>query len=234
MKLEGRKRDIFDLLCEKKRISVSELSKLLYVCEMTIRRDLAEMEKQGLIKRYRGGAIYIEGDDLPISRRLYLSEDEKIDLAKKAEKYLLDNITVYIDSSSTCHYIIPHIKKFNYIKIVTNSVNALLSAAKLHIPCFLIGGEYYEKDMCFVGSVSERYAENINVDVAFFTARGLSDDGVISDPDLSQTMVRNSIMKNAKKNIFLFEKEKLGKKYLHTLCHINAVDGIIFSDKSEC
>lgn len=103
--------DIFDILCEKKRVSVSELSKLLYVCEMTVRRDLSEMEKQGLIKRYRGGAIYIEGTELPISRRMYLSEDEKRILAKKAEIYLADNTIVYIDGSSTCHYIIPHIKK---------------------------------------------------------------------------------------------------------------------------
>lgn len=230
MKLEGRKKDIFDILCEKKRISVSELSMLLYVCEMTIRRDLSEMEKQGLIKRYRGGAIYIEGTELPVSIRMYLSEDEKRILAKKAEIYLSDNTNVYIDSSSTCQYIIPHLKKYSNIKIVTNSINALLSAAKLHIPCFLIGGEYYEQDMCFMGSVSERYAENINVDTAFFTTRGLSTDGIISDPDLAQTMVRYSIMKNAKKNIFLFEKEKIGKKYFHTLCRADSVDGIILAD----
>ena len=230
MKLEGRKKDIFDILCEKKRISVSELSKMLYVCEMTIRRDLSEMEKEGLIKRYRGGAIYIEGTELPITRRMYLSEEEKRILAKKAEIYLADNTTVFIDSSSTCHYIIPHIKKFNNIKIVTNSINALLSAAKLHIPCFLIGGEYYEQDMCFVGSLSEQYAKNINVDTAFFTTKGLSKDGIISDTDLGQTMVRYSIMKNANKSIFLFEKEKIGKKYLHTLCRADTVDSIILSD----
>ena len=230
MKLEGRKKDIFDILCEKKRISVSELSRMLYVCEMTVRRDLSEMEKQGLIKRYRGGAIYSEGTELPISIRMYLSEDEKRVLAKKAEIYLSDNTTVYIDSSSTCQYIIPHLKKYSNIKIVTNSINALLSAAKLHIPCFLNGGEYYEQDMCFIGSVSERYAENINVDTAFFTTGGLSTDGIISDPDLAQTMVKYSIMKNAKKNIFLFEKEKIGKKYLHTLCRADSVDGIILAD----
>ena len=230
MKLEGRKKDIFDILCEKKRASVSELSKILYVCEMTVRRDLSEMEKQGLLKRYRGGAIYIEGNELPISRRMYLSGDEKRMLAKKAELYLADDITVYIDSSSTCHYIIPHLKKFNNIKIVTNSINALTSAAKLHIPCFLIGGDYYEQDMCFVGSASVQCAENINVDVAFFTTKGLSQDGIISDPDLCQTAVRYSIMKNAKKSIFLFEKEKIGKKYFHTLCRADSVDGIILAD----
>lgn len=233
MKLEGRKKDIFDILCEKKRVSVAQLSKLLYVCEMTVRRDLTELEKQGFIKRYRGGAVYIEGAELPVAGRMYLSIDEKRMLAKKSETYLADNLTVYIDSSSTCHYIIPHLKKFNNIKIITNSLNAVLSAAKLHIPCFLIGGEYYEQDMCFVGSVSERYAEQINVDIAFFTAKGLSDDGIISDPDINQTMVRSLIMKNAEKNIFLFEKEKLGKKYLHTLCSVDAVYKIITSDDND-
>ena len=229
MKLEGRKKDIFDILCEKKRISVSELSKTLYVCEMTIRRDLSEMEKQGLIKRYRGGAIFIDRNEFPISRRMYLGEDEKRILAQKSTIYLADNMNIYIDSSSTCHYIIPHIKKFRNIKIFTNSINALMLVAKLHIPCHLIGGDYYEQDMCFVGSISERYAENINVDLAFFSAKGISNDGIISDPDIRQTMVRYSIMKNAKKIIFLFEKEKIGKKYLHTLCRADDVD-IIISD----
>lgn len=233
MKLEGRKRDIFDMLCEKKRMSVSELSKTLYVCEMTIRRDLAEMEKQGILKRYRGGAVLTDDKELPVSQRMYLGEEEKRALGKRAAKYLSDNINVYIDGSSTCQFIIPHIKKFSNVKIITNSVKTLLIAAKLHIPCFLIGGEYYEQDMCLVGSVSERYAEKINVDAAFFTTKGLSEDGIISDSDLEQTMVRYIIMKNSKKNIFLFEKAKLGKKYLHTLCHRDFADDVIITDSKN-
>lgn len=52
--------------------------------------------------------------------------------------------------------------------IITNSLNALQTSSKLQIPCILIGGEYYEKDMCFVGSIAEQYAEQFNIDVAFF------------------------------------------------------------------
>lgn len=231
MTLTGRKKEIFDILCVKQRMSVSELSKMLFVSEMTIRRDLAEMEKQGFLRRYRGGAIINqEINEMPVYQRMFCKEEEKKQLSKKVEKYLSNNMNVYIDSSSTCQFIIPHIKKYDNIKIITNSVQTLLNAAKLHIPCFVIGGEYFEQDMCFVGSVAEKSAEKINADIAFFSTRGLSDDGVISDSDIKQTMVRYIIMQNAKKNIFLFENTKLGKKFLHTLCYKDNADDIIVID----
>ena len=126
MKLEGRKKEIFDILHERKRVSVSEFSKILYVTEMTIRRDLSEMEKQGLLKRYRGGAVLLsQSDQMPISQRVYFEEEEKRKLGKEAQKYLQDGCVVYIDSSSTCLFVISHIKKYSDIKIITNSVKAI-------------------------------------------------------------------------------------------------------------
>ena len=148
-------------------------------------------------------------------------------MGKEAQKYLRDNSVVYIDSSSTCSFVIPHIKKFSNVKIITNSVKALLLASELHIPCFLIGGDYYEEDMCFVGPVAEMYAQNVNVDVAFFSARGITDDGVITDPVIDQSSVRLHIMKNSGCNVFLFEKSKVGKKYTYTICNKDEVDEVI-------
>ena len=97
----------------------------------------------------------------------------------------------------------------------------------MHIPCFLIGGKYYEYDMCFVGSVAEDYAAQLNVDIAFFSARGMSEEGIISDDDIEQASIRKIIMNNSKKNIFLFENNKLNKKYFFTLCHKDDIDAVI-------
>ncbi|MBE6755653.1 MAG: DeoR/GlpR transcriptional regulator [Ruminococcaceae bacterium] len=228
---QNRRNDIVDILYEKGRVSVAELAKVLFVSEMTIRRDLIEMEKEGLLKRYRGGAVLSSTDnEMPISKRFYVEEKEKKFLAKMAGTYLSDNLTVYIDSSSTCQYIIPYISRFKNIIIVTNSVNALLMASKLQIPCFLIGGKYYQHDMCLVGSIAEDYARRFNVDVAFFSSLGLSKDGIISDSDMEQTAIRKIIMENSKKNIFLFEKNRLDKKFFYTVCHKNDVDEVIVSD----
>lgn len=216
----SRKQEILELLYKKGRISVKELSKTLYISEMTVRRDLAEMEKGGYLKRYRGGAI-LKADfgEMPIIERVLIDANEKKRLCEHAKNFLKDNITIYLDSSSTCLYIIPHLVKFKNITIITNSVKALLNASALHIPCILVGGEYYEQDMCLTGALAEDFAKNFNIDISFMTTAAYSLDGVISDFDLKQTSIRKIILKNSKHTIFLFEKSKLDKKLTYTLCY---------------
>ena len=226
-----RQKEIMDILYQKGKASVSELASTLFVTEMTIRRDLAEMEKGGFLRRYRGGAVLkINLGEMPISQRLLLDKDEKKALARKCLPYIRDGITVFIDSSSTCQYLIPHLAQRKNITVVTNSVGALLTASRLHIPCILAGGEYYEQDMCMVGSLAEQAVRELNVDVAFFTTAAISNEGVISDFDLRQTMIRRIVMHNAKESIFLFEKEKLGKTLLYTLCRSEDATAVIMTD----
>lgn len=215
----NRQQEILDLLYKKGRVSVREFSNTLFVSEMTIRRDLAEMEKSGYLKRYRGGAV-LKADfrEMPITERFLVDVNEKKKLSEQVISFLKDNMTVYLDSSSTCLYIIPHLAKFKNITIITNSVKAVLNASALHIPCVLVGGEYYEQDMCLVGSLAEDFAKDLNIDVAFMTTAAYSSDGIISDFDVRQTMIRKIILKNSKHNIFLFEKAKLDKKLTYTLC----------------
>ena len=231
MEGQSREKDILDILYERDRISVAELAEILFVSEMTVRRDLTALEKKGVIKRYRGGAVLTTvSNEMPISRRFFVDEHEKKDLGRQAAEFLSDGQTVYLDSSSTCQYIIPYMNKFKNITIVTNSVNSLLYASKLQIPCILLGGKYYDRDMCLVGSITEQYADQFNVDIAFFSPLGISEDGIISDVDIEQTSVRRIIMKHAKKNVFLFEKNKLNKTYLYTLASEDEVDELLISD----
>lgn len=226
--LTERQYKIVEFMKKNKSASVRRLSKEFFVSEMTVRRDLTELERQGYLARYNGGAYYCENDDiLPVEARKKLHSAEKQKLSVMAKKYLSDSITVYIDSSSTCMYIIPILSEYNDIKIVTNSIQSLMTAAKYHIPCIIAGGEYYEHDMCTVGSVTENFLENLNVDAAFFSSKGISDDGIISDDDLRQTAVRKTVMKNVKKVIFMFDSTKTHKKYLYTVCKSDAIDGVI-------
>lgn len=222
MMLTGRKKEIMELFETKERLGVQELARRFYVSDMTIRRDLAELEDEGYITRYRGGAVY-NGlqQNMPIRQRFFVDEEEKKSLARRAAAYLRSDISVFIDSSATCAYILGHIKKHQNIKLFTNSVNTLQMASRLKLPCVLIGGEYDDSDMCLVGPMAEEFAEQINVDLAFFSSQGyMPQDGIISDTDLRQTAVRKKILKNADQSIFLFEKNRLGQKFLYTLCKV--------------
>ena len=146
--MNERQKEILGILYQRGRATVRELSKTLFVSEMTVRRDLTEMEKGGFLRRYRGGAMLkINTGEMPIGERLLLDRKEKEEIAGKCVRYLSDDITVFIDSSSTCQYIIPYLSQYKNITVVTNSISALLTLGKMHIFTILIGGEYYGHDM---------------------------------------------------------------------------------------
>ncbi len=107
---------------------MSFLSKTLYVSEMTVRRDLKNLQLFGYIERYNGGAAYIENEvGLPFDCRDKLHNKEKQLLSESVRKFLKDGMTVFIDSSSTCSYIIPLLTEYKSVKIVTNSVYCTIS-----------------------------------------------------------------------------------------------------------
>lgn len=219
MDLNERQQAILHLLRENGKISVSSLSEMLNYSEMTIRRDLTRMEKAGLLKRGHGMALENDINSQPITTRSLAQDGEKRKLCREAAQYLTDKMTIFLDSSSTCIYLIPYIAEHKDICIFTNSVQVLLSAANFHIPCYLTGGKYYEKDMCLLGSQAEYYAGSINVDIAFFSCSGYSEDGRITDDSEEQTAVRLAVMKNARKNIMLFDSTKKNNIYSFTVCH---------------
>lgn len=227
MNLNQRQHDISEELKKRKRMSVSELSQKFHVSEMTIRRDLKLLEEKGYIKRYTGGAMFCSNEILPIGYRKMLHSKQKVELAKRTKVFLHNSMNVFLDSSSTCSYIVPILSEYENIHIVTNSVQSTLAAAEYNISCTLVGGTFYARDMCTVGSMCDDLLQNINVDIAFFSSLGLSEDGLITDCDELQNSVRKTVMKNCRTNIFLFDSHKLNKKYLFTLCNKDDVNELI-------
>lgn len=226
--MNNRQADIVAYLKEHQRCSVRKLAAHFYVSEMTVRRDLKKLEEQGCIQRYNGGAVYLgEYESLPIDSRRLLHAIEKRTISEKARKYLGDSMTVFIDSSSTSLYIVPLLVDYQGITIVTNSVQCLIAASKYHLRCIMAGGMYYEHDMCTVGGMTDEFLRGINVDIGFFSARGLADDGTISDSDEYQTAARKAVMPNCEKRVFLFDSTKQHKKYLYTLCSVDEADDVI-------
>ena len=224
--LNERQNGILAFLEQEGRASVKKLAEHFFVSEMTVRRDLKEMERCGYLQRYNGGAVYSGRDELPVNIRKFTHLKEKKPLTQNAKKFLKDYDTVFIDSSSTCMYIIPVLAEYKGIKLVTNSVQNLLAAAEYHIPCIITGGSYYEHDMCCIGGITEEFMRNINVDVAFFSLLGITDDGIISDSDEAQLAVRKAAMQNSKKNVFFFDESKKGKRYIYTVCRAEEADGV--------
>ena len=108
MELNERQQNILNILHEKGKISVSSLAKELNYSEMTIRRDLTKMEKANFLKRSHGMALENDINSQPVTTRSFAQDSEKRKLCKEASQYLEDKMTVFLDSSSTCFYLIPY------------------------------------------------------------------------------------------------------------------------------
>lgn len=225
MPLNERHVKILELLNERNQASVKFLSEKLYVCEMTVRRDLSALEKDGYLRRYHGGAVIINDyTDCPIEIRLRENEQVKKELAKVAKEYIRDNMTIYLDSSATCSYILSYIKEYSNITVITNSIMYL---SQKNIKFKSTGGDYYPADQCLIGRETENYLRQINPDVAFLSCDAISSDGILTDASIEWASIAKIVLKNSFYSIFLIDNTKTNKRYRHNICHIDDADKVI-------
>ena len=226
-----REKIILEMLLKKKRVTVKELSHTLYISEPSVRRDLADLEKQSLIKRIHGGAVLeetlISKNKIPFIIREYEQSSAKTIIAQKAADYVKDNDIVFLDASTSAFRVIPFLLSKAKITVVTNGVRALTSLAEFNINTISTGGRLVNSCLALVGDEAYKTIDSINANIAFFSCRGLSEDGYLTDISPEEDYVRQRMIKNAEHAYLLCATDKFGKKYYHNLCHKDDIDGII-------
>lgn len=224
-----RLNQILEVLRQKKKADVHYLSKKLFVSEPTIRRDLKILEKEGKIKRSYGGAVLGEfvNSEIPLVLRETESVAEKEIIASKAKELISDGDVLFLDASSTTLALVKHLASFTNLTVVTNSPKTSLKLAEMQIRSFCTGGLLLENSIAYVGSLAERFVSNFNADIFFFSCRGISSDGVLSDSSIDESEIRRAMMAHAKKKVFLCASDKIGKEYMYKLTDLSNVDQII-------
>jgi len=226
-----REKAILEILLNEERVYVRNLAKRLYASEPSIRRDLINLESQGFLKRIHGGAVLpdpIAGSNvIPFAIREYEQVDEKMIIAKKAVDLVNDGDVVLIDSSSSAFTLIPFLAKKNNLTVVTNSVKALDELSRHPIHTYSTGGALLPACMSFVGHNALEMLDSINADILFFSCRGISSDGWLSDISVEENVIRKKMIKKSKKQYLLSAGEKFGKTYFHNLCHVSDLTGVI-------
>ena len=226
-----REKQILEILLKEKRATVQQLAASLYISEPSVRRDLASLEKQNLIKRVHGGAVIEETalskNKIPFLLREYEQSSAKVQIAQKAIELVNDNDVVFLDASTSCYYLIPFLATKRNLTVITNGVKALSKLAEYDITTFSTGGALVNSCLVLVGEEACSTVESFHADVAFFSCRGVSDDGYLTDIAREENIVRKRMIQNAKRSYLLCATEKFGKTYYHNLCHKDAITGII-------
>lgn len=156
----SRRARILEELEVKGQVSVTGLSKMFEISEVTIRNDLAHLERQNMLIRARGGAIKIKFNRMEIdpsgseNQKEFLREKQLI--AQAAVKLINDGDTIVLDSGSTTTEIAKNLEKFTNLTIITNALNIASILAEyegFHI--FMPGGSLRKKSLSLVGVLAD-------------------------------------------------------------------------------
>lgn len=229
MSIYDREQQYINLLSERD-FTVKELSERLFISEPTVRRDIIALEKKDLVLCRRGNVklkVNYADKRIPLFIRDLEHQQVKKEIALNALTHIKDGNVIMMDASTTAYHLIPHLANFKNILLITNGAKTALDAAALGIKTICTGGEMTLESFSYIGSDAEATLRNYNADVAFFSCRGISDDGVISDNSILENVIRKIMIKNSKESYLLCDKSKFGKKYLNTLCHKDELSGII-------
>ncbi len=212
---------ILQIINEKRFCSVRRLSEQLFVAPITVRRDLAEMETAGLVKRCHGGAAIIDHDnrEVPFEMRDKENTSAKALIGKKAAKLINNGDTVFLDASTTVSHVVDYIDDTQELTIITNSIRILEKLKGRGIRCFLTGGALLENSHALVGRLAEDSISSLFADICFFSSQGITEDGLITDFSEDETRLRKYMIANAKKSVFLYDHTKLGKRHLFKVCN---------------
>lgn len=225
-----RENQILDLLSEKGYISVADLSKMLFASQSSIRRDLTNLEKKGMVRRSYGGAelIVSKSNILPFTTRAYSCVAEKEIIAKKAANLVKDGDVVFLDHSSTCYFLAMELAKKKGITVVTNCLNILNYLSLTDLRVISTGGVLNREDRsCLVGEGAEKTYDSIFADIMFFSTKSLSAEGIISDCTQEGIAVRKAMLKNSAKKVFLCNSAKFDTKSPYIQCTLSEVDVLI-------
>ena len=226
-----REKQILEILLKEKKASVPDLAKTLFVSEPSIRRDLQSLETQNLIKRVHGGAVLEETalskNKIPFLIREYEQSGAKAMIAKKAINFICDNDIIFLDASTSCYYLIPFLATKRNLTVITNGVKALIKLSEYGINTISTGGNLLNSCLALVGEEAYKTIDMYNADVAFFSCRGVSDDGYLTDISPKENYVRKKMIQRAKKSYLLCANEKIGKSYFHNLCHKDDITEVI-------
>ncbi len=232
---KDRENEIIKILLAEKNVSVKELADRLYTSMPSIRRDLASLERAHLIKRVHGGASLdasaLSDTKIPFIVRELEQSSAKAVIAEKAARLVKDNDVVMLDASTSAYGVIPFLVSKKNILIITNGIKALQAAGEYGIRALSAGGELLPSCQSLVGAETSRMIKSYNADILFFSCRGLTNGGLITDFSLEENYARRTMLEQSEKRVLLCDSNKIGKKYMHTLCTAADIDYIISENK---
>jgi len=230
MFLLERQQNILDLLRKKKKVFVSELTKKFLVSEVTIRKDLNELEKQNLVQRTHGGAIINKFlTDIPgINKRRIMFKQKKEIIGIKTSKLIEENETLMIDAGTTTYEVAKQLGKFNKLIVISNSLeicSLLINFAGIEVSA--TGGIINKNNLSMRGAMGVELLSKYTASKAIIGVDGFSlEHGLTASNELVSD-IKKQMIKSSNIVIIVTDSSKFGRVSFSPVCGLEDIDIVV-------
>ena len=235
---EERQHAIAGLVADRGRVSVTDVAERFGVTTETVRRDLAVLERAGMLRRVHGGAVPTGALSLVepgLAERGTTRAEQKRKIATAALDLLPQaDGSVLLDGGSTTAALADLLPTERRLLVATNSVPiaarlSLTPAVALHV----LGGRVRGITQTAVGEATVRALDNLRLDVAFLGANGITVRHGFSTPDESEAATKQAMARATQRTVVLADSSKLGREHLVRFAAIDDVDVLVTDSDAD-
>ncbi len=232
MNTAQRLASIIDLITRKRSVSIKELEELFHVSHMTIHRDLVRLEKEGILRRVKGGAILSKSTtaELTFTLREQQNREKKFIIGNKAVDLVEDGTAIAVDASTTTLHFVRNLKRkqFSNLIVVTTGIKAALELIGEHgIQVILCGGLVRDVSLSVVGKLAILALKEFHCVKAFISGEGLTFENGLTASNMLEVESKQALMESSSESILLLDSSKFGKTAFITIAPVESFSTII-------
>src|SRR5246127_2432711 len=224
---ELRRQQTVNLLEETGTLNVGELADRFGVSVVTIRKDLDELEAEGLLERTFGGAVFSHRSRFNKSflHRTMEHRQEKHAIAAAALEYVQNGDTIILDAGTTTLALAQLLKRHvKSVFIITCSVPAALELSSAGYDILLLGGMIRNKSLALLGRETLWMLDRYRADKAFLGSSGFTIEKGHTTPNPDDAQIKEAIMRVSLEKYVLVDSSKFGDQCLTRFAHLRDVD----------
>jgi DeoR family transcriptional regulator, fructose operon transcriptional repressor len=224
---QKRKQQILETIGHAGEVEIKQLAAALQTAEITIRRDLNELSKDGLVYRTHGGAMKVNPLEFPhhFMNKAAVNQEAKDRIARRAAEEIRDGDIIFMDCGSTVFRLCPFIRQ-RRIKVITNSLPVVYELRDSAVSINIIGGEFDAERQAVHGKMAEMHIKKYRADKAFVGVDGISPNGLFANGEKEASMTV-ALAAQSTFTWLLCDAGKIGKETYLKFADLNLVDGLI-------
>jgi DeoR/GlpR family transcriptional regulator of sugar metabolism len=227
MLVPDRRRRLLEQVRRHGSAQVEHLAQDLGVSAWTVRRDLDELERQGLLRRTRGGAFVQSASSVTETSAASADQEVKSRIGARAAQLIEDDATIMVLAGSTTEAMLPHLFH-RRLTVVTNGLeiaNGLKHASDISL--VLLAGYLHREQMTLLGPLTERSMADMHVDLIVAGAYGVHPRIGVTGAKIIQAGYHQSVLRHTDQLMVLADATKIGRKGPTVLAPTDAVDTLV-------